>query len=278
MAIYRLRYQSTDLEMIVGDFVVGRSSSCSLALDDALVSRQHAVFRVSPSEVLLEDMGSRNGVSVNGERVDTPRQLHHLDQITIGSQEMVFIEVQKPKRREKPTGRIPTLDPRTTLEGELPRFANAASTMTDPEEETSRADTFLLIAMIADKALAMQRYEEAERMALPHLEDLMSRAKEGKPVSERHMQTGTRLALALVSGPERRRYIEWVLQLYTARARLMKADDIDRLYELVRTARYTNARAVRDYIDTLTQDVDTFGASEKFLMKRLEGLERVVGA
>jgi pSer/pThr/pTyr-binding forkhead associated (FHA) protein len=68
LARYRLRYQSTDLEMPLGDFVIGRSSDCSLAVDDPLVSRRHAVLHVSADAVVAEDLGSRNGITVNGER------------------------------------------------------------------------------------------------------------------------------------------------------------------------------------------------------------------
>jgi pSer/pThr/pTyr-binding forkhead associated (FHA) protein len=92
---FRLRYQATDLEMPVGDFVIGRSSSCSLALDDGLVSRRHAVIHVGHDAVTVEDMGSRNGVSVNGKKIAGEHRVRHLDRVVIGSQEMVLIEVRK---------------------------------------------------------------------------------------------------------------------------------------------------------------------------------------
>ena len=85
MPRFRLRYQSTNLEMPLGEFAIGRSSSCNLALADGLVSRKHAVLHVGPDAVVVEDLGSRNGVAVNGIRINAPRRLAHMDRVYIGS-------------------------------------------------------------------------------------------------------------------------------------------------------------------------------------------------
>ena len=92
---FRLRYQSTNLEMTLGEFAIGRSSSCNLALADGLVSRRHAIMHVGPEHVVVEDLGSRNGVAVNGVRINGPRRLAHMDRIYIGSQELVLIDAAK---------------------------------------------------------------------------------------------------------------------------------------------------------------------------------------
>lgn len=90
---FRLRYRAHDLELPLGEFVIGRSDECQLALDDPLVSRRHAALRVSSRSVSIADLGSRNGVSVNGEKVQGERRLKHNDRVTIGGQEMVVSEV-----------------------------------------------------------------------------------------------------------------------------------------------------------------------------------------
>lgn len=90
---FRLRYRAHDLELPLGEFVIGRSDECQLALDDPLVSRRHAALRVSSRSVSIADLGSRNGVSVNGEKVQGEKRLRHNDRVTIGGQEMVVSEV-----------------------------------------------------------------------------------------------------------------------------------------------------------------------------------------
>ncbi len=52
--------------------VVGRDEECELSLDDAKVSRRHAVLEpLEDGTARLRDLGSSNGTFVNGERVET---------------------------------------------------------------------------------------------------------------------------------------------------------------------------------------------------------------
>ena len=85
---FRLRYLQHDLELNEGTFAVGRNASCQLSLDDPLVSRRHALFEVSNGQVSVEDLNSRNGVIVNGHRIEGKVSLNVGDRILIGSQEL----------------------------------------------------------------------------------------------------------------------------------------------------------------------------------------------
>jgi DNA-binding NtrC family response regulator len=51
------------------ELVVGRDADCDVTLDAALISRRHARLRRTGSSWFIEDLGSRNGVSLNGELV-----------------------------------------------------------------------------------------------------------------------------------------------------------------------------------------------------------------
>jgi len=77
--------QGTRFTIPASGAVVGRSSSCDVVLNDADVSRKHA--RISFEEGsgwVIEDLGSTNGVVVNGGRVDGRLRLSVGDQITLG--------------------------------------------------------------------------------------------------------------------------------------------------------------------------------------------------
>ncbi len=52
-----------------GELTIGRGEGCDIIVDDARISRTHARLRVVEGEVVIEDLGSRNGTIVNGERV-----------------------------------------------------------------------------------------------------------------------------------------------------------------------------------------------------------------
>ncbi len=65
--------------------LLGRSPACSLVLDSPSVSRQHARLFTDPGRQcwIIEDLQSRNGVYVNGERVDQ-HTFGPGDRVTIG--------------------------------------------------------------------------------------------------------------------------------------------------------------------------------------------------
>lgn len=309
MPRYRIRYQGTDLEMPAGEFVVGRSSSCNLALDDALVSRRHASIFVQPDGVWVEDHGSRNGVAVNGERIDGRRRVAHLDRITIGSHDMMLVELpeftitcdacglaQAPDNafcsrcgslmsKGSPTLAGMTLELPSPLKGladasKTQRIeaqpARSAPPSPQPEEVTGTGAA--LLTGIAEKAIALGRFDEAERVLGRSLQEILSRARSGTPVAPPRIQEGTRYALKLAEGTRRTAWLDWIFDLHAATGRLMGADEIEKLHELVRKLRYTGIVSVRRYLDVVRQRAHELGPAERFLLQRLEGLERLVSA
>ncbi|MGB2952781.1 MAG: FHA domain-containing protein, partial [Gaiellaceae bacterium] len=59
-------------------------------LDDAEVSRRHALARPVDGSVELADAGSANGTFVNGQRIDRPRRLVDGDLIRLGRTSLQF--------------------------------------------------------------------------------------------------------------------------------------------------------------------------------------------
>jgi hypothetical protein len=73
-----------------GGGVVGRSRDCDIVLSDAGISRHHAQIRPGPGGWTVEDLGSTNGVLVNGRSVRGTQLLHSGDHLELGSTEIVF--------------------------------------------------------------------------------------------------------------------------------------------------------------------------------------------
>jgi Protein of unknown function (DUF3662)/FHA domain len=69
--------------------VVGRSSACDIRVDDPNVSRRHAEIRREDGAYWIVDLGSTNGVTVNGERVERAR-LAPDDTVFLGTTEIRF--------------------------------------------------------------------------------------------------------------------------------------------------------------------------------------------
>lgn len=73
-----------------GGGTIGRSRECDIVLDDVGISRRHADIRPGPDGWTVEDLGSTNGVIVNGQEVRGAQPLHPGDRIELGSTEIVF--------------------------------------------------------------------------------------------------------------------------------------------------------------------------------------------
>jgi len=69
---------------------LGRAADNDIVLRDPQVSRYHATITFTGAEWTIVDPGSANGTTVNGVRIDQPRQLRHGDVIAIGSEQLVF--------------------------------------------------------------------------------------------------------------------------------------------------------------------------------------------
>jgi DNA-binding response OmpR family regulator len=64
--------------------VLGRAETCDIVLTGRLISRQHACIRSADHGYLLEDLGSHNGTTLNGQRVSGTQSLHDGDCIELG--------------------------------------------------------------------------------------------------------------------------------------------------------------------------------------------------
>jgi hypothetical protein len=84
-----LSYDGTRHEVKERKVVIGRSRDCDIQLTDANVSRRHAEVRQEGASYWIVDLGSTNGMEVNGKRVKRAK-LRDGDTITLGSTEITF--------------------------------------------------------------------------------------------------------------------------------------------------------------------------------------------
>jgi hypothetical protein len=76
--------------VLSGDqLTIGRSRDCEVMVADPNVSRRHAEVRRDGNHWVIADLGSTNGIKVNGRRVDRA-QLEPGDRITLGLTELTF--------------------------------------------------------------------------------------------------------------------------------------------------------------------------------------------
>lgn len=285
----RLRYLAHDLEVPEGQFAIGRSSESQLSLDDPLVSRRHAILVVRGETIEVEDLGSRNGVLVNGVRVAKPTRLVDGDILTVGQQQLTIAGAKQgpalgPGRRGPGAGLVRVADTLVSLEGQ----ADGTGTLEDEtrfhvhsqlgmDRPDKRVHALSLVGAVADKALAMGRPEEAARLVRRPMEALVERVRANPDAAELRggglITRAADLCLRLAEATRHPDWIHFLFDLYGARGEPLPSEAVDQLYELVRHVRI-ELRRLQAYVDTL-QSAEMPGPAERFLVSRIEGLERV---
>ncbi len=69
---------------------IGRSRECDIVLEDAGISRRHAEIRPGDVGWTVADLGSTNGVRLNGRTLRGAKALQAGDHVELGSTEIVF--------------------------------------------------------------------------------------------------------------------------------------------------------------------------------------------
>lgn len=100
---FRLRHDNQDIDVVGPAFLIGREPGCDLQLEQDLVSRRHARLRESADGLVIEDLGSMNGVFVNERRIREPTLLAHGDTIAIGTELLEIVDAQLLPRAKRPT-------------------------------------------------------------------------------------------------------------------------------------------------------------------------------
>ncbi len=271
---FRLRYLQHDLELNEGTFAVGRNASCQLSLDDPLVSRRHALFEVAGNQVTIEDLASRNGVIVNGHRIEGKVPLNVGDRILIGSQELTLLAARDPQMSgNAAVGKmtLPKMRVSTPSQAFAPQHIDA-----DPEPSmVRRADQFKLLSGVADKALAMGKAGEAERLLASALADVIESSRAGRPLPPTLVDQAAKFSAKLATATGKGGWADYVIELYAAQKRPCPAHVIDELYNAMRKVTAVDLHRLRSYVAMLRGNLPRYGPAERFLFQRLEGLERL---
>jgi DNA-binding winged helix-turn-helix (wHTH) protein len=87
---FRLYYEEREIALADGETTLGRGDDVGALIDAGSVSRHHARIRVREGRATVEDLGSKNGTFVQGERVGEPRELRDRDEIRLGYVPLTF--------------------------------------------------------------------------------------------------------------------------------------------------------------------------------------------
>ncbi len=221
MARYRLRLLLQEFDLPPGETVLGRSPECHVTIDDPLVSREHAKILVEGEQVILRDLGSRNGLKRNGDSVRGDVTLDDGDRIRIGNQEIVFSRVVAPKRPGRPTGSLRHCRKcQTPYVAEAPTCPNCGygpggeDTLSGvaPVGNLDRETWSLQMQVeLLEKALSLGRHVDADRVLGRVAVAVDERMTAGMTVDVVQLEGAFRGALRLSSEVGEVQWIRWVL-------------------------------------------------------------------
>lgn len=301
----KLRYRQALITLRAGKLYLGRNPECELAISDPAVSRRHARLWVSQTQIVIEDLGSQNGVHVNGERIQGPRELHPGDVIRICSHELQLVdpveELQLEPNRYRITGDTLSGADKTTLLEQLhhprsqapprpqrphmrldtPSYGLPQSSVQRAAEPVSRrpstnppgSDSLAAAIVLLDDALNAGDTSDAERRLGPILmrahELLLQKHPSGFELAEHIVVSASRLASETRSAA----FMNYAVTLYQLLNRPLPEPAVNVIHTLVQAGLYPNMLALESYVAKIGAYTADFDATEMFL---LHSLRRVV--
>ncbi len=269
-----------------GATVIGRSLDCNLTIEDPLVSRQHARIVIDDVGEHVEDMGSRNGVRVNGVQIKGPTPLADGDRVRIGTQDFVFCRVDPAGKAHSKTTGVLRLCSKCHLP--YPRESVScpnceATEQTDEEtlsgtfgNESQTAWNVQLLVEALERALSLGRVQDAERIvrrATAQVEELVANggAIDPKALAALAMQAAS--ATTATNDPT---WLLWVLDIYRRTDRVPPVEVVDRVGD----ASAEHAGVVRGALEGLLRQLRVGAPSavpaDAEALVRLEGIRRAL--
>ncbi len=81
----RISFGNYEIALRPGESLIGRTRACHLRVDDPTVSRRHARLLLVRDVCTVADLGSRNGVKVNGKKIADAHPLADGDVVAVGA-------------------------------------------------------------------------------------------------------------------------------------------------------------------------------------------------
>ncbi len=267
-ASYALREGTVEYKLSKPQVLLGRGSGVDILLSGPLVSRRHAELSDTDAGLVVTDLGSRNGVFVNGHPISEPTQLSPGDTLAIGDNTFVLFELSNPTQRSETLSEMRAVH-------ESSRVPVGAYTSDEVSVATRRADALQMLAGVVDKALALGRGQEAEHVIGTHLVAALSDATAGRGVAPEVARAAATYAVKLAAATGKAAWLDFAFRLYNALGATIPLPVVDEMYTVLRRVRGLDLELLRGYSDFLRARAAQLSAPERFVLQRLDGLERL---
>ncbi len=254
-----------------GESLIGRGGNCQIQCEDPLVSRQHAKIVVEAHGAKVVDLASANGVFVNGRRVEGVLGLIPGDVVTVGQQELRVLEGNEAEDARLRGDRVETPE---TLRPVLPFEPSAIAAERREVPSTDRRDVFEVLGGLAERAFALGRPADAERVLESQLTHILGAAREARKIDEVVARSAASWALRLAEMTRKGAWVSYVFALYGFAERPLPADFVDRLDTLVGSVQGLDLAVISAYLDVLGENVRALSAQDRQLVQRIAALAR----
>lgn len=240
MPRFRLRFLLQEFDLVGPEVVLGRSPDCHITIEDPLISRRHAKITIREDSATVEDLGSRNGVRVNGRQIDGQTEIKDGDRIRLGTQELLFSVVRRKDRPARPTGYMRVCHACGTPYPEgSPSCPHCGAPALEEEDtvsgmmvESRRNWTFQLLGEVIERALSTGRAAEADRLMRRAAKEVDDRLAAGERLDAEHISMISSFAVRLARLLGGSEWVAWALTLHRRQGRMLADEVIDRLEEL----------------------------------------------
>ncbi len=138
-------------------FIIGRADDCHLKPRSELISRYHCAIISEDGYVAIRDLGSKNGVYLNGERVSMEHELKNGDKLSVGPLEFFVHLTVAVKGQKKP--KVESVSDAVT------RTVQIQSETTPPDAKEAEIADWLLSAGESDQDQETQTIDASELLA-----------------------------------------------------------------------------------------------------------------
>ncbi len=162
-----LHHADRELVLLPGKYLIGRSRSCQLVINDEVVSRRHAELEVyENNRVVLRDLSSHNGVTVNDQYIhERATTLRHADKFVIGADTFqIFLANDALDSATMKVVEVVTQAASTVVK-------RSSALVPDETRATHALDT---VASAAECAIQAGQIGEAEKVLAKHLRGVLA--------------------------------------------------------------------------------------------------------
>lgn len=209
--------------MVGHEVVIGRSPDCHITIEDPLVSRRHARLTIDGEKAFVQDLGSRNGVRVNGRSIEGKTELVDGSRVRIGTQELILYTVERRARKARTTGFMCVCQACGKPYPEEAPACPHCGTAADPADEDTisglmvspqRSWTFQLLGEVIERALEQRRATEAERILRRAAREVDERIEAGDKMDPAQVAMVAGFALRLANMADDAAWLAWAFNVY----------------------------------------------------------------